>query len=81
MALCESFNQRIRGKRQCRIVILISANISGAGGTNRKALKPSRAITKDPGPDANIFKLLMLTHDRAYLSMDSEKVYVRDNEM
>ena len=49
MALCESFNQRMRGKRQCRIVILISANISGAGGTNRKALKPSRAITRDPG--------------------------------
>ena len=73
MALCESFNQRMRGKRQCRIVILIAANISGAGGTNRKALKPSRAITKDSGPDANIFKLLMLTHDRAYLSMDSEK--------
>ena len=47
--LCESFNQRIRGKRQCRIVILISANIFGAAGTNRKALKPSRAITRDPG--------------------------------
>ena len=25
------------------------------------------------GPDTNIFELLMLTHDCAYLSMDSEK--------
>ena len=49
MVLFESFNQRMWGKRQCRIVILISPNISGAGGTNRKALKPSRAIIKDPG--------------------------------
>ena len=73
MALCESFNRRMRGKRQCRIVILISANIFGAGGTNRKTLEPSRAITRDPGPDANICVLLMLTHDRAYLSMDAEK--------
>ena len=49
MALCESFDRRMRSKRQCRIVILVSANISDAGGTNRKALKPSRAITRDPG--------------------------------
>ena len=47
MALCESFNRKMRGKRQCSIVIFISAYIFGADGTNSKALKLSRAITKD----------------------------------
>ena len=49
MALCESSNRRItRPKALWKFVAFISANVTGAVGTNRKALKPSRTITKNP---------------------------------
>ena len=49
MALCESFSKRKRGERQRRIGLFISANTSGVGGTNSKALKLFGALAKATG--------------------------------
>ena len=50
----------MRGQRQCRIVLFISANTSGADGTNSKVQKSSMAT-----------ELLNLKYNRVYLSVDS----------
>ena len=75
MTLCESSNRKMSWQKACSVKsnLFISANASNAGGTNSKALKPSWAITSDPDPDTTIFELLMLKHDRAYLSVKSKK--------
>ena len=83
MALCESSYQRTRGEKALqKIVAFISANTTGAVGTNCKALKPSRAATKNPGSgDKSNFELLMQKHACAYSACESRRKYVCDNEM
>ena len=41
-----------------KIVVFISVNTFGACGTNCKALKPSRAIIKNPGVWTNNFSVV-----------------------
>ena len=64
----------MRSKRQCRIVLFISINISGAGSTNYKkqSTKTIRGRNK-VSRDTEIFELLMLKNDRAHESVDSEE--------
>ena len=64
-----------------KTVVFISASTFGAGGTNCKALKPSRAITRNPGVRTSNFELLMLEHDLAYSVGEFRRKYVCDNEM
>ena len=67
-------NQRIKGQKQCRIVLFCSVNTFGAGGINSKARKPYGTLTTDKGgPDTTILALQMLKDDRTYLNMDSEE--------
>ena len=82
MALCESSNRRMKKKRQYKIVLFSSANASGVGGTNSKALKPSAPNTRHGDPDTTVLELLKLEHDRVDLNADSEgSMFVFDNEM
>ena len=59
-----------------------SAYISGAGGANSKALKPSRAIARDSESRHKHFWVAN-AHSWPYLCQYElgKKVYVRDNEM
>ena len=51
------------------VVIFISANISDAGGTNSKTLKPFRATARDLKVRTQKFlNSLILKHDRAYVN-------------
>ena len=59
---------------------IASANASGAGSTKGKALKPFRAITRNPGDWTNHFKLLMLKHGLAQPAHEFRTNYVCDNE-
>ena len=48
-----------------------SVSTFGAGGTNCKAVKSSRAITRNPGVQTQTtFELLMQKHDRAYFACE-----------
>ena len=64
-----------------KIVVFISVNTSAASSTNRQELKPSKAITRTPGVRMNNFELLMLNHDRAYITCEFKRKYVCDNKM
>ena len=55
----------LRSKRQCRKVLFISANTLGVEGTNLN--------NRNRGSNTTILLLLMLKHDHAYLSVDSEE--------
>ena len=64
-----------------KIVAFISAHTSAASSTNRQELKPSKAITRTLGVRMNNFELLMLNHDRAYITCEFKRKYVYDNKM
>ena len=64
-----------------KIVVFISANTAGAGGTNCRALKPSTAITRNLGVRTNNFELLMLIQDRAYSVCEFRRNYLCDDEI
>ena len=59
-----------------KIVSYISANFTTAGVINCKALKPSRAITKNLGiRTRTTFELLMQKHDHAYSVFKFKRKY------
>ena len=66
----------IKGAKASVDSFFFSVNTSGAGGTNSKALKPSGSDGPEQemrGSHTKILELLMLKHDRAYVSVDSEE--------
>ena len=56
------------------MIVFISANTSGAGWCIQQSSKVIQGHKKgSEGPETHILELLMLKHDRAYLSVDSEE--------
>ena len=59
-----------------KTVHFISDNTFGAGGTNRKQQNTKTIQDRSKGSkcsDTNIFELLVIKHDRAYVNVESDE--------
>ena len=82
MALSKSSNRRMkRHKALQNIVVFISANISGAGGTSCKAQNHPESQQGIGGPTTNIFELQLQKHGGVCSTCEFRRNYACANEM